>query len=64
MCQGLHMDDIQRLEADVITRGGPSRPLDKWCFGSKDHYFSRDLLHQQFQGTIFLMVNLTSRATA
>ncbi len=26
------------------------RPLKEWVF-TKDHYFSRDLLHQQFQGT-------------
>ena len=40
-----------------IFFGGPSRPLNKWSF-AKDHYLSRDLFHQQFQGTISLMVGL------
>ena len=41
----------------------PGRPLNAikyMVLQREDHYFSRDLLNQQFQGTIFLMVGLTS----
>jgi len=34
--------------------GSPRRPLIQWVFG-KNYYFSRDLFHQQFHGTIILM---------
>ena len=54
---------LQEPEKSVdiyIHPGGSSRPLNSQSFGKKS-YFTRDVFHQQFQGTILLRVGLTSR---
>ena len=41
---------------------GVQRPLIQWSGFEKTMRFSKDFFHQQFQGTIILMVGLTCRA--
>lgn len=52
------------VDVNMLNRV-PGRPLNAIKYSymvlqREDHYFSRDLLNHQFQGTIFLMVGLTS----